>query len=274
VTAVNEAGTLARRAARNEWFERLTRGGLVGYGITHLLVGWIALELAFRGRAPAEGDQSGAFKALVAQPVGKWLLLGVAIGLAAMSVWQALAAVVGHLDEQGKARTFERIASGFKAVFYGYLAYKAATVRAGSAQSSGDQQQQATSTLLSEPGGRWLVGLVGLFVLGVGIGLVWYGIVKRFEKHLKTGQMPEHARKTARWLGILGYVAKGVAYGTLGVLIAWAAVSFDPSKARGLDQALRTLAAQPAGDVILVCVGAGIAAYGVFSLFQARYRKV
>jgi hypothetical protein len=67
VTAVNEAGVAARRAARSKWLERLTRIGLVGYGVTHLIVGWIALELRF-GKAPAEGDQSGAFKTLARQP--------------------------------------------------------------------------------------------------------------------------------------------------------------------------------------------------------------
>jgi hypothetical protein len=271
---VNEAGALARRAAHNEWLERLTRIGLVGYGITHLLVGWLAVQLAFGGAAPAEGDQGGAFKKLGEQPTGKWLLLAIAIGLGAMVIWQALAAAVGHLDERGRARAFERIASVFKAGFYAYLAYKAATVRSGSASSSGDQQQQTTSTLLSSAGGRWLVGLIGLTIAAIGAGLVWYGATKRFEKHLKTGQMTPTTRKTSRWLGVSGYVAKGIAYGTLGVLVLLAAVNYDPSRSRGLDQALRTLAGQPAGDFILVAVAVGIVAYGVFCLFQAKYRKV
>ena len=75
-------------------------------------------------------------------------------------------------------------------------------------------------------------------------------------------------------LGVVGYVAKGLAYGTLGILVLIAALQFDPGKSRGLDQALRTLAEQPAGDALLIGVAFGIAAYGVFCLFQARYRKV
>jgi hypothetical protein len=86
--------------------------------------------------------------------------------------------------------------------------------------------------------------------------------------------MEQHVRKSARSLGVVGYAAKGTVYGTLGILVLIAAVQFDPGKSRGLDQALRTLAAQPAGTFLLIAVAAGIAAYGVFCLFQARYRKI
>src|SRR5688572_6041100 len=218
VTTVNEAGASVRRAANSKWLERLTRVGLVGYGVTHLIVGWIALQLAF-GKQPAEGDQSGAFKTLAKEPVGKWLLVMVAIGLVAMIVWQALEAAVGHIEERGRNRTFERIASAGKAAFYAYLAFKALAVLQGSSTSAGDQQQQKTSTMMDSAGGRWLVALIGLAIIAIGIGIIWYGVTKRFEKHLKRGQMPAELRKPARVLGVTGYVAKGTVYGVLGILV-------------------------------------------------------
>jgi hypothetical protein len=273
VTAVNEARSVARRASRSSWLERLTRIGLFGYGITHLLVGWIALQLAF-GKASAEGDQAGAFMTLAEQPVGKWLLLAVMIGLIAMTIWQALAAAVGHLEEHGRSRTFERIASVFKAGFYAYLAYKAYSIVSGSGKSAGDQQEETTSTVLASPGGRWLVGLIGLAIAAVGVGLIWYGLTKRFEKHLYTARMSPQTRKTARWLGVAGYAAKGAAYGTVGLLVLIAALRFQPDRSRGLDEALHTLSEQPAGDMILIGVALGIVAYGTFCFFQARYRKI
>lgn len=273
MTAVNEAGAAARRAARSKWLERLTRVGLIGYGVTHLIVGWIALQLSF-GKAPTEGDQNGAFKTLAKEPVGKWLLVVVALGLIAMTVWQVLAAAIGHLEERGRTRTFERIGSGAKAAFYAYLAYKAIAVLQGSRTSSPDQQQQSTNSMLDSTGGRWLVGLIGLAIVAVGIGMIWYGVTKRFEKHLHTGQMSASVRKSARTLGVVGYAAKGTVYGTLGILVLIAALNHDPDKSRGLDQALRTLAAQPAGDLVLIGVAVGIAAYGVFCVFQARYRRI
>ena len=98
----------------------------------------------------------------------------------------------------------------------------------GSGKSSGDQQQQQTSTMLESTGGRWLVGLIGLAIAAIGAGLIWYGVTKRFEKHLKTGQMSAQERKAARGLGIAGYAAKGTVYGTLGILVLVAALQYDP----------------------------------------------
>lgn len=273
MTTVNAASAGARRAAGNKWLERLTRIGLVGYGVTHLIVGWIALQLAF-GKTSKEGDQAGAFKTLAEQPAGKFLLIVVTIGLAAMAVWQALEAAVGHIEDSGKERVFERVASAFKAVFYAYLGYKAVSVLQGAGGSSGDQQQQATSSVMDHTGGQLLVGAVGLAIAAVGVGMIWYGWTRKFEKNLKTGQMSAKERSASQKLGIVGYAAKGVAYGTLGILVLVASIQHDPQESRGLDQALKTLAEQPAGDFFLVGVALGLAAYGVFCLFQAKYRKV
>jgi hypothetical protein len=273
VTTVNEAGAAARRLGNNKWLERLTRIGLVGYGVTHLLVGWIALQLAF-GKASKEGDQAGAFKTLAEQPFGKFLLIVVAIGLAAMTIWQVFEAAVGHTEDRGRERVFERVASVFKACFYAYLGYKAVSVLQGAGKSSGDQQQQATSSMMDNTGGQILVGLIGLAIAAVGIGLIWYGWQKKFNKHLKTGQMSGRERRLSDKLGIGGYAAKGTVYGTLGVLVLVAAMQHDPNESRGLDQALKTLAEQPFGTVILVGVAIGLAAYGAFCFFQAKYRKV
>ena len=273
MTAASEARMTAQRAKQSRSLETLTRVGFVGFGVTHLLVAWLAMQIAF-GRAPANSDQYGAFDLVARQPFGKVLLVVVAVGIAAMAVWQALEAAVGHQRDRGKERAAERVASAGRMVFYVFLGYTAAKVIAGSGKTSKGQQQEATSSILDEPGGRWLIGLIGVAVIAVSAGLIWFGLVKRFEKHLKTSQMPPTTRRAVRWLGVFGYVAKGAAYGTLGVLLVNAAVTYDPGKSRGIDAALRTLAEQPWGDILLLVVAAGIAAYGVFALAQARFRDV
>ncbi|GAB3871622.1 DUF1206 domain-containing protein [Dactylosporangium cerinum] len=53
-----------------------------------------------------------------------------------------------------------------------------------------------------------------------------------------------------------------------------AAVTNDPGKSRGLDAALHTLVAQPYGKFLLLAVALGVAAFGVYCFFQAKYRKV
>jgi multisubunit Na+/H+ antiporter MnhB subunit len=127
---------------------------------------------------------------------------------------------------------------------------------------------------MDSTGGRWLVGFIGLVVIGVGVGLVVYGLKKKFEEHLKTQQMNATVRKTTRRLGMFGYSAKGVAYAIAGILVVVAAVTYDPDKARGLDAALKTLAGHSYGPWLLGLIALGIAAFGVFCFSQAKYRKV
>jgi len=191
-----------------------------------------------------------------------------------MALWQALEAAVGHRADRGKERVFERIASAGRALLYTYLAWTGYKVVTEAKSNAGDQSETATAKLMASGGGRWLVGLIGVAVLAIGVGMIVYGLVKRFNKHLKTEQMSLRTRKVSRILGVTGYAAKGTAYGIAGILVIAAAVTYDPDKARGLDGALRTLAQQPYGGLLLALVAIGIAAFAAFCVVQARYRKV
>lgn len=75
-------------------------------------------------------------------------------------------------------------------------------------------------------------------------------------------------------VGMLGYIAKGVALGMVGILFVAAAVTFDPSKATGLDGALKSLVALPYGAVILTLVGIGLIAYGAYCCARARFARL
>lgn len=271
--AKNQARSTAENAKHSEVLDKLTRVGFIGFGVTHLLVAWLALQIAF-GQAPGNSDQYGAFQTLVDQPFGKFLLIVVVVGLVAMAIWQLLEAAIGHRDARGKERIAERIVSLGRAAFYIYLVFTAYKILNSSGKSSSAQNEKTTGTLLAEPGGRWLVGLIGVGIVAISVGLAVYGLTKRFERHLKSGEMTRETRKTIRWIGVAGYLAKGVAYATVGMLLVVAATNYDPDKSRGLDGALRTLAEQRWGQAVLAVVAVGIAAYGVFSLAQARYRKI
>jgi uncharacterized protein DUF1206 len=127
------------------------------------------------------------------------------------------------------------------------------------------------SGVFAWPGGRFLVGIAALVIIGVGGYLVHKGLTKRFLKEIDTGQATATQRRTIERLGQVGYPAKGVAIGLVGVLLGWAAITFDPAKATGLDGALRTVLDAPFGKWLLSLVALGIAAYGVFCFFRARY---
>lgn len=273
MSVTEQAKSAAHQAKRSRPLELLTRIGFLGYGLTHLLVAWLAVQIAAGEPAPA-GDQSGALQTLTGQPAGRLLVLAICAGLAAMAVWQLLDAAVGHRAEVGATRAAERLVSLGRTAFYGYLSWTAGKVAAGSTRSSAEAQQSTSAGLLASDGGRWLVSAAGVLVLCFGCGLVWYGLTRHFEKHLRTGEMPDEARHTARLLGVLGYCAKGAAYAMAGGLLVVAARGYDPSKARGLDAALRTLAAEPYGAGLLAAIGLGIASFAAFCVVQSRYRKV
>ena len=253
--------------------EFLTRIGFIGYGLLHLAVAWLAVQIA-AGRPRDTGDQSGAFRTLASQPFGRSLLVVVIVGLAAMAVWQLLLAAVGHRNEYGRQRTFERLASLGRTIIYAALAWTAFKVFSGAPTSSAQQQQAATAGVMAHPFGRLLVAIGGLAVLALGIGLIVYGAKHKFERKLMVERMQHATRVTVRRIGQVGYVAKGIAFGIVGLLLADAALTNNPAKSRGLDAALRTLVAQPYGPYLLVLVAAGFLAFGIYCFFQSRYRRV
>lgn len=273
MSATQHARNSASRAANSKPLEYLARGGFIAYGVIHLLFAWLALQVAF-GDSSGETDQSGALQTIAKQSGGKFLVILIIIGMVAMAVWQATEAAIGESGRQGKEALAERFVSACRTILYLYFAYIGYKVISGANSSQADSQQSSASGLMESTAGRFLVGLIGVVVIGIGIGLIVYGVRKKFEDHLNTGQMNASVRRTVARLGMAGYSAKGVAYGIAGLLFLIAAVTFDAEKARGLDGALKTLAGQSYGPWLLGLVALGIAAFGVYCFFQAKYRKV
>jgi hypothetical protein len=261
----------ARQVATSRPLETLTRIGFVGYGLLHLAVAWLAIQLAL-GKPTTESDQAGAFRTLAHQPFGRFLLVVVSVGLAAMALWQLLLAAAGHQGE--RHRNLERLASLGRTIIYAALAWTAYRIVAGVPTSNAQQQQQATAGVMAHPFGQFVVAVAGLAVLALGVGLAVYGAKRMFMRRLMTYRMNEAARRSARRLGQFGYIAKGVAFAIVGLLLADAALTHNPAKSRGLDAALRTLTAQPFGKWLLLLVAIGFAAFGIYCFLQARYRKV
>jgi len=271
----SEAVSSAGRAGDSDALEHLARIGLIAYGVVHLLVAWLALQLAWGGGGES-ADQSGAMSTLAEQPFGKPLLWVVAVGLIALALWQ-LAEVLRHraglrATGDAKKKAVKKIVKSVaKTVVYLFLAVTAIRFATGGGQSSSDQQQQTVAGVFGWPAGRFLVGVAALVVIGVGVHHVRKGLTKHFMKEIDTTEAPAGQRRVIERLGQVGYPAKGVALALVGGLIGWAAITFDPEKAGGLDGALRTLLDAPFGKVLLTLVAVGIAAFGVFCFFRARF---
>jgi hypothetical protein len=270
-----KAADKAEEVGESAPVEGLARMGLVAYGVVHILIGWSALAIAWGGsRDPA--DTSGAMKTLAAQPFGQGLLGLVAVGLLALAVWQLTEAIWGCRDRQGLKRRRKQVSSAGKALFYGALGVSAGSVALGSGDGSGGSQaqQERTSGVLSWPGGQTLVILAGAVIIGIGISSIRRGVVRSFCKEMNLGGVPAPTRAAITRLGQVGHIAKGIALGAVGAVLAYAAWNFDPAESRGLDGALRKFVERPYGDVALTVVALGLMAFGLFAIVQSRYRRM
>lgn len=265
----------ADRAEHNDVVQALGRFGDVCYGVVHIVVAVLAVQVAFGG-ARHSADQKGAIATIAAQPFGGVVLWLMAVGLAAFGIWQLLCAGSGFewITDQGQ-RTRKRIGAGLRAVVVLGLAVSSMRVLTTASPGSSDDSKSraATATLMSAPGGRLLVGAVGVGIVVAAAVLAYRGVRRRFLEDLDLRRV---SRTTGRWvegLGTFGLVAKAVGYAIAGVLVLLAAITFDPKKAGGLDAALHTLAGQPFGVVLLVIVAMGLAAYGGYCFLESRVRR-
>jgi Domain of Unknown Function (DUF1206) len=257
--------TAAAREAGNsrvvEWGARL---GYVTLGIIHLLIAWIALKVAWGiGGGSKKADTSGALETLSSSGTGVVLLWVCVVGFLLLAVWQAFEAAIGF------GETSDRLKAAAKAVTYLFFAWTTFKVGQGSSSSAEQQTEDFTAGLMGSPGGRLLVGVVGLVVLGIAGYHIYKGWTKKFLEDLR-----EHPGQWAVHAGRIGYVAKGVALLIVGFFFLVAAWQADPDKAQGLDGALKTVKDQPLGAFLLTLVAIGIAAYGVYSFARSRYARV
>lgn len=258
------------RSSRNSTpIRALARTGFAVNGVVNAIIGIIAIGIAASGGGSA--DQSGAFAAIAANPAGLVLLWVIAVALAALGLWYLLGS---FLETGGDTKNrAAQIAIGVgKGIAYLALSVGAAGFAVGSGSDSAGQATSLTAQLLAAPGGVIAIIVLGLVVCGIGGYMVWKGISRGFEEDLTVPS--GRVGTVVRGAGIVGYVARGIAFLAVGVLFIVAAVTADPSKASGLDGALKALADLRFGQVILVVVGFGFIAYGVYSVLRARFAKL
>jgi hypothetical protein len=260
--------------APNRAVELLGRVGIASYGVVHVVIGVIAVGVAASG-GQGQADQQGALSTLATQPFGVVLIVVAVAGLVAFGFRQGLAALTGFRWTSGRDRAKRRLASGGHAL--GVLGVAAIGVKllvTGSSGSSSTSTQEATAGLLSLPAGRAAVVAVALVVLAAAGTTARTGVTCAFIDDLDESRLPGRARTSITVLGVSGYLARAIAFAVVGVLFGAAALRHDPSQAGGLDAALRVLAEQPFGPVLLGVVAAGFAAFGLFTLAEAKARRI
>jgi hypothetical protein len=259
------------RAAGSPALGWLARAGLVSRGVVYGIIGVLAVKLAL-GDGGKATNQTDAMREIARGGSGKILLIVLAVGLGGYAAWRLMRAAVGHGREQSDSGS-DRIAALASGVAYTILCITAIKILTGARAGSGTPKK-ATGGVLDWSGGRALVIGAGVVLLGVAAYQAYKGIAKKFLEDSKTERMSPGVERGFTTLGVVGHVARAIVFTLIGYGLIKAAIDYDPKKALGLDGALRKLADAPLGPVVLGIVAAGLVAFALYSMADARYRRV
>lgn len=260
--------TLARD--NRGWVQALMSAGYAARGLIYIVMGVLALQLAL-GRRKGETDRAGALAEIGAKPFGKALLIAMAVGFLAYALWHLLEAALNFEGEEASHRVFRVV----RFVVYSVFAWSTLQFAIKSKQENGDKQSKDfTAKVFEWPAGRWIVALIGLVFLGMAAYSARQAWGDRYKEDLKTWEIPGDGQQAVETLARVGLYARAVVFALIGVFFLQAALQHDPKEAKGMDDTLRRVAEAPFGKLALSALALGLIAFGLFSLVEARYRKV
>jgi len=267
----------AEAEAGRGWYAALARTGLAAKGVSFGLVGALAIKLAL-GDGGKATSREGALQSLAGHTFGKVVLIALAAGFAAYALWRFVQAYAERCDgDDSGAKTWAKRAGYVgRGLIYAGLTFSTVKLllHAGGQQSQSARAHKSTAVVLSWPGGRWIVLAAGVAIVGVGLWNLYRGLARSFEDKWRVARLTPAVRRWGARAGVAGHCARFVVFGLIGVFLARAALEYDPKQAIGLDGALRKLAHASYGPFLLGLTAAGLVAYGVYCLVDARLRDV
>ncbi|KUG07998.1 hypothetical protein ASU33_07255 [Solirubrum puertoriconensis] len=238
----------------------------------YTVLGVLAVMAATGTEGGRTASKTQVLQTIQDMPMGRWLLGLVALGLAGYVIWrlvQAIRDTEGHgNDAKGMGK---RLAYAASALGYGVLAYIAgkAAFENTSANSGGNSRQSFVATLLEQSYGQWLVGAIGLTVIGIGIYQLMRAYSGSFAKHVNSSRIPANQQRMVHRVGQLGYTARGIVWAILGYFLIQAAMHSNANEAQGTEGAFDFLASMGSG--IMLVVALGLVAYGLYMFVRAKY---
>ena len=274
---------VGRLAADHPGAVKIGRAGWFAKGVVYLIAGVLALEVAAKasGWAAAtstagnqEASPVGAIKTVAGSGGGTLLLWLLAIGMLLYACWRVVSAFLpGDTGAKAMARRIGYIVS---AVMYTTFAITAIAL-ARRTPTSADGNKKVTdmsASIMSHSAGRLLIGLVGLIVIAAGLYRISKGVTMDVNDELDMSGMSRARVTWTKRLGAIGEVGRGIGFGLVGFFLLRSAMTYNAAEATGLDGALRRLAVQSWGVVVVVVVGIGFAAYGVFCVATFTHRRL
>ena len=252
-----------------EWF---ARAGFVSRGFVYGIIGLLALKLAI-GSGGKATDQEGAMRTLAHQPLGRTMLVALAIGLAGYAMWRFTRAALGRGPE-GSDQGFDRIAALASGLVYSAFFVLAIKILLDANGGQTSSPKETTAGVLSWPAGPLLVGLAGLVFVGIAGYQAYRGVSRDFLHDSKTEEMRPEVKHWIARVGTVGHLARAVVFGLVGAFLIKAAVQYNAKAAVGLDGALARVQHQTYGHFMLGAIACGLIAFAVYSVSDARYRRI
>ena len=122
---------------------------------------------------------------------------------------------------------------------------------------------------MQQPFGRWLVAAAGIGVVAYGAYQLYAAWDAKLSKRISLGEIDSRVRGKVIAVSRFGIGARGVVFFVIGGSLVIAAFRHNPEAAHATTGALQVMP-QP----LLVLVGFGLAAYGVYALVNAKYRRI
>lgn len=256
--------------------ETLARFGYVAKGFVYAAIGILALLAAFSVNGGETTDTTGALNAIARQPFGQILLILIAIGLVGYVIWRVIEAIKDPENKGTDAKgIFARLGYLLSGLAYIGVAVNAASLAFGSSSGGGgNSEQDWTAMVMQQPFGRWLVGLAGVVVVGIGCYRIYEAYKTKFRKKLNLNELSTQQKKWLVNISRFGIAARGVVFIMIGFFVLQAAKNYAPNQVKGLDGALLTLAQQSSGKILLALMALGLIAYAIYLILQARYSRI
>lgn len=253
-------------------FELFARAGFVSRGLVYGIIGLLALKLAL-GSGGKATDQQGAMRTLAQQPFGRTMLVALAVGLAGYATWRFTRAALGRGPE-GSDKGFDRVAALASGLVYAAFFVVAIQIVLDANGAKTASPKSTTAGVLGWPAGPFLVGLAGLAFVGVAGYQAYRGVTQAFLHDSKTEEMRPEVKHFITRIGTVGHLARAVVFGLVGAFLVKAAVDYSAKEAVGLDGALAKVAHQSYGHLLLGIVACGLLAFAMYSISDARYRRI
>lgn len=270
-STIRQAADAVEEASNHKALDVLARTGFAVMALLHVIIGAIAIAVAFG--QPGEAEPTGAIEQLAANAWGPAVMWACVLACLGLGLWQASEATLRARRLPRKERVSKLISSGFLAIAYSSVGFSFAGFAVGLRGDSSDSTRDFSASLMATPPGLWTLVALGLTIIGIGIYFMVKGVRRGFKEELYYFDGRRRGR-LIDVLGVGGHIAKGVALVLTGLLFVIAAAKHSPDESTGLDGSLKALQDHPFGPYLLVAIGAGFIAYGIFALVRSRFGRM